>query len=142
MKQCIGYNSIIRNNMVNITYAYNIIDDNGVIIKSNIHESFILLPKNNTDLIAANNTILVAINTRINPVIPVVTGKITINYVDENLANLETPTVLDNLPLATYYYTAKDFLGYTLAGNNIQSTILDSNNLNMVITFNYTKIVA
>ncbi|MDP4143123.1 MAG: MucBP domain-containing protein [Bacillota bacterium] len=136
MNQCIGYNSIIRTNGTVITYAYNILDDNGNTIKPNAQESFVLLPTD-TDLINANNTILKAINNRLNP--PILTGAITIQYIDENGTLIESAIVQTGLVLGTYIFQAKDFSGqgYVLIGDAMQTIILSENNLNQIVTFKY-----
>jgi hypothetical protein len=140
MNQCIGYNSIIRTNGVTITYAYNQIDASGNITKPNVQESFVLQPTD-TDLNSANNVILNAINLRLNPPMAPVAGTITVKYVDVNGNNLETPMILNNLPMATYYYTANTYAGYNLSGSNVKSVILDPTNLNQTVTFAYVSII-
>lgn len=142
MNQCIGFNSIIRNNSATITYAYDQIDSNGVITKGNIQESFILLPTD-TALINANNIILDAINLRLNPPIVILSGSTIVKYVDESNNDIVTPEAFTNLAAGTYYHYAKTFEGYTLnAGSiNTQSVSISADNLNPIITFNYTKIV-
>jgi len=139
MKQTIGYNSIIRNNSATITYAYDQINDLGVITKGNVQESFILLPTD-IDLIAANNVLLNAINLRLNPIVTPILGNIQIKYVDSNGIDLEVPTTLTSLPLGTYFYTAKDFVGFNLIGN-LTSSIILTDDTPGVITFTYSKIL-
>ncbi|HEY8805435.1 MAG TPA: MucBP domain-containing protein [Clostridium sp.] len=140
MNQVIGYNSIIRNNSATITYAYNSIDTTGVITKANIQESFILLPSDEA-LISANNIILTAISLRLNPIVPILTGTITIKYLDQDNIALESELPLTNLPLGNYYYNAKSFSGYSLVGNAIQNVLLSADNLDQVITFSYMNMV-
>ena len=139
MKQPIGYNSVIRNNSSCITYAYDILNEQGIVTKGNVQESFVLLPTDMA-LIAANNLILGAINLRLNPVVVPVLGHIKIKYVDSEGIDLEVPTELKSLPLATYYYTAKSFVGYNLIGNSVNSIIL-TDDIPQVITFTYSKIL-
>jgi len=135
--QLIGYTSVIENSSRTITYAYNVINDLREVTKFNVVESLVLLPTD-IDAIAGDDAMLKFLNTRLNPVMPVVLGSITINYQVDGV-NLEAATVLSNLPLATYGNVAKDFTGYTLVGDKIQSTILTASNLNVIVNFLYTK---
>jgi hypothetical protein len=139
MNQTIGFNSIVRTNGTTITYAYNQINDTtGVVEKSNIQESFVLLPTD-TDLVKANNTILDAINKRLNPITQVILGSVTIKYVDSSSNLLEPATTFNNLPMGLQYFTAKSFSEYTISGNIMQAVTLSSDNPNQTITFIYAK---
>lgn len=139
MNQCIGYNSVIRNSSATLSYVYNTIDENGVITNPNVRESFILLPED-TDIISANNKILDFLNLRLNPVVATVLGNIQIKYIDSEGIDLETPTAQSSLPLGTYFYTAKDFVGYNLTGNVTNSIVLTDATTG-IITFTYSKIL-
>ncbi|HEY8804254.1 MAG TPA: MucBP domain-containing protein [Clostridium sp.] len=139
MNQIIGFNSITRNSSLTISYVYNIIDENNNVTKTNVKESLVLLATD-VDAINGNNAILNFLNERLNPVIPVILGNITIKYQADGV-DLQTPTVLSNLNLATYYYTATAFTGYDLIGNSINSITLTNAIPNGVITFTYSKIL-
>lgn len=69
-------------------------------------------------------------------------GSVTIKYIDSSsLKELEPSTVISNLPLVNYYYTAKSFDGYNLNDESTKSVTLSDTNLNAVITFSYSKIL-
>lgn len=68
-------------------------------------------------------------------------GSITIKYIDSSSLNeIETATVISNLSLGTYSYTAKSFEGYEVIGDSSQSVTLNDSNLNPIIFFNYSRI--
>lgn len=68
-------------------------------------------------------------------------GSITIKYIDSSSLNeIETATVISNLSLGTYSYSAKSFEGYEIIGNSSQSITLNDSNLNAIISFNYSRI--
>lgn len=69
-------------------------------------------------------------------------GSVTIKYIDSSSSKeLESSTVISNLPLGTYSYTAKSFEGYNLNDESTKSVTLSDTNLNAVITFSYSKIL-
>lgn len=68
-------------------------------------------------------------------------GSITIKYIDSSSLNeIETATVISNLSLGTYSYSAKSFEGYEIIGDSSQSVTLNDSNLNAIIYFNYSRI--
>lgn len=68
-------------------------------------------------------------------------GSITIKYIDSSSLNeIETATVISNLSLGTYSYSAKSFEGYEIIGDSSQSITLNDSNLNAIISFNYSRI--
>lgn len=68
-------------------------------------------------------------------------GSITIKYIDSSSLNeIETATVISNLSLGTYSYSAKSFEGYEIIGDSSQSVTLNDSNLNAIISFNYSRI--
>lgn len=68
-------------------------------------------------------------------------GSITIKYIDSSSLNeIETATVISNLSLGTYSYSAKLFEGYEIIGDSSQSVTLNDSNLNAIISFNYSRI--
>ena len=68
-------------------------------------------------------------------------GSITIKYIDSSSLNeIETATVISNLSLGTYSYSAKSFEGYEIIGDSSQSITLNDSNLNAIIYFNYSRI--
>lgn len=68
-------------------------------------------------------------------------GSITIKYIDSSSLNeIETATVISNLSLGTYSYSAKSFEGYEIIGDSSQSVTLNDSNLNAIISFNYFRI--
>jgi len=68
-------------------------------------------------------------------------GSITIKYIDSSsLTEIGTTTVISNLSLGTYSYTAKSFEGYEVIGDSSQSVTLNDSNLNPIISFNYSGI--
>lgn len=69
-------------------------------------------------------------------------GSVTIKYIDSSSSKeLEPSTVIYNLPLGTYSYTAKSFEGYKLNDESTKSVTLSDTNLNAVVTFSYSKIL-
>lgn len=68
-------------------------------------------------------------------------GSVTIKYIDSSSLNeIETATVISNLSLGTYSYSAKSFEGYEIIGDSSQSVTLNDSNLNAIISFNYSRI--
>ena len=68
-------------------------------------------------------------------------GSITIKYIDSSSLNeIGTATVISNLSLGTYSYSAKSFEGYEIIGDSSQSVTLNDSNLNAIISFNYSRI--
>lgn len=68
-------------------------------------------------------------------------GSVTIKYIDSSSLNEIGPaTVISNLSLGTYSYTAKSFEGYEVIGDSSQSVTLNDSNLNAIISFNYSRI--
>ena len=68
-------------------------------------------------------------------------GSVTIKYIDlSSLNEIGTATVISNLSLGTYSYTAKSFEGYEVIGDSSQSVTLNDSNLNPIIFFNYSRI--
>ena len=68
-------------------------------------------------------------------------GSVTIKYIDSSSLNEIGPaTVISNLSLGTYSYTAKSFEGYEVIGDSSQSVTLNDSNLNPIIFFNYSRI--
>ncbi|CAM2076849.1 MAG: MucBP domain-containing protein [uncultured Clostridium sp.] len=68
-------------------------------------------------------------------------GTVTIKYIDSSSLNeIGTTTVISNLSLETYSYTAKSFEGYEVIGDSSQSVTLNDSNLNPIISFNYSRI--
>ena len=68
-------------------------------------------------------------------------GSVTIKYVDSSSLNeIGAATVISNLSLGTYSYTAKLFEGYELIGDSTQSVTLNDTNLDPIITFDYSRI--
>ena len=68
-------------------------------------------------------------------------GSVTIKYLDSSLlSEIGTSTVISNLSLGTYSYTAKSFEGYDIVGDFSQSVTLNDNNLNPIISFIYSRI--
>lgn len=68
-------------------------------------------------------------------------ASITIKYIDSSSLNeIETATVISNLSLGTYSYSAKSFEGYEIIGDSSQSVTLNDSNLNAIISFNYSRI--
>ncbi|WP_289129960.1 collagen binding domain-containing protein, partial [uncultured Clostridium sp.] len=68
-------------------------------------------------------------------------GSVTIKYIDSSSLNeIGTATVISNLSLGTYSYTAKSFEGYEVIGDSRQSITLNDSNLNPIISFNYSRI--
>lgn len=68
-------------------------------------------------------------------------GSVTIKYLDSSSLNeIRATTVISNLFLGTYSYTAKLFKGYEVIGDSSQSITLNDNNLNATISFNYSRI--
>lgn len=122
-----------------VTYSYNEVDDAGNIIKSNNRNSFVVL-STDTDVTNAISVINNAINTRLNPEVQITYGNITVKY-QSNGVDLETPTVNNNLSLATYVYNAKIFNGYNLSSRTTATATLDENNLNATIIFTYEPII-
>lgn len=143
IKQLIGYNAITRGSNLTITYAYDVLDELGNKTKSNVQESFIAMitTDEGKKIIDANNVIVDTINKRLNPVVQTILGSVTINYKDDKGNQLENPTILNNLALSSYYFSAKIFTGYNLTGNAMQSVNLTTDNQNQVITFIYTPII-
>ncbi|MEG0307056.1 MAG: MucBP domain-containing protein [Clostridium sp.] len=68
-----------------------------------------------------------------------VTGSISINYVDENNVTISPPKVYSNLPLGTYTYSAITIPDYTLTSESPQSVTLSKSNLTATIVFKYKK---
>ena len=69
-------------------------------------------------------------------------GSITIKFIDSSSSKeLEPSTVISDLPLVTYSYTAKSFEGYNLNDESTKSVTLSDTNLNAVVTFSYSKIL-
>lgn len=69
-------------------------------------------------------------------------GSVTIKYIDSSsLKELEHSTVISNLSLGTYSYTAKSFEGFNLNDELTKSVTLSDTNLNAVVTFSYSKIL-
>jgi len=140
MKSLIGYNAITRDNALTFSYVYNIIDENNNMVTKNVKESLTVLPTD-IEAINGNNAVYNFINNRINPVVAIVLGNITINYKSEDGTALQTPVVLTNLKLATYFYTATKFADYNLIGNSINSITLTNEIPSGIITFTYAKIL-
>lgn len=68
-------------------------------------------------------------------------GSVTIKYIDSSSLNEIGPaTVISNLSLGTYSYTAKSFEGYKIIGDSTQSVTLNDTNINPIISFNYSMI--
>ena len=68
-------------------------------------------------------------------------GSVTIKYIDSSSLNeIGTATVISNLSLGTYSYTAKSFEGYKIIGDSTQSVTLNDTNINPIISFNYSMI--
>lgn len=69
-------------------------------------------------------------------------GSITIKYIDASSSKeLEPVTVVSDLHLGTYSYEAKSFEGYNLNDEARKSVTLSDTNLNVVVTFPYSKIL-
>lgn len=67
-------------------------------------------------------------------------GSVTIKYLDSSsLKEIDTPTIISNLPLGTYSYTAKSLEEYDVIGDSNQSVTLNDTNLNPIISFNYSR---
>lgn len=60
--------------------------------------------------------------------------------ISSSLNEIETATVISNLSLGTYSYSAKSFEGYEIIGDSSQSVTLNDSNLNAIISFNYSRI--
>lgn len=134
-------NAYIINGM-NIDYSYDTIDEKtGTKTASNTHDGCMVLPTE-TEVVNAINTINSYINNKLNLVIPVQQGSITIKYVNSVTgADLISPTVMSGLVLATYVLTSKDIPNYNLIDSSTKTVILDSNNIDVTIEFKYTPIV-
>lgn len=134
-------NAFIINGM-NIDYSYDTIDEKtGTKTASNTHDGCMVLPTE-TEIVNAINTINNYINNRLNPVVPVQQGSITIKYVNSvSGTDLITPTVMSGLVLATYVLNSKDIPNYNLIDSSTKTVILDSNNIDVVIEFKYTPII-
>lgn len=66
----------------------------------------------------------------------------TIKYIDSSSSKeLEPSTVISNLFLGTYSYTAKSFEGYNLSDESTKSVTLSDTNLDAIVTFSYSKIL-
>lgn len=75
-------------------------------------------------------------------VVQVVTGSITINYIDaETSQSLASPLTNSELALGTYSYNAISISGYTALEPKAQSITLTSTNANQTLTFKYKKII-
>lgn len=69
-------------------------------------------------------------------------GSVTIKYIDSSSSKeLEPSTVISNLPLGTYSYTAKSFEGYNLSDESTKSVTLSDTNFNAIVAFSYSKIL-
>ena len=69
-------------------------------------------------------------------------GSVIIKYIDlSSSKELEPSTVISNLSLGTYSYTAKSFEGYNLSDESTKSVTLSDTNLNPTIMFSYNKIL-
>ena len=69
-------------------------------------------------------------------------GSVTIKYIDSSSSKeLEPSTVISNLFLGTYSYTAKSFEGYNLSDESTKSVTLSDTNLDAIVTFTYSKIL-
>ena len=69
-------------------------------------------------------------------------GSVTIKYIDSSSSKeLEPSTVISNLPLGTYSYTAKSFEGYNLRNESTKSVTLSDTNFNAIVAFSYSKIL-
>ena len=67
-------------------------------------------------------------------------GSVTIKYIDSSSQKeIDAPTIISNLPLGTYSYTAKSLEGYDVIGDSSQSVTLNDTNLNPIISFNYSR---
>lgn len=139
MNQYTGFAVITRNGANTMAYTYNIVDDStGLITKSGIKESFVIL---DNDLSTHVNAIQTYINNKLNP--PVQTGTITTQYIDMDTNTLIEPaTIESNRVLGNYVLQAKDFtsIGYVIINSNMQQIALTTTNNNIVVTFSYKKV--
>ena len=70
-------------------------------------------------------------------------GSVTIKYLDSSsLKEIDSATVISNLSLGTYSYTAKSFEGYEVIGESSTSTTLTTTEPNQTISFKYNKVEA
>lgn len=68
-----------------------------------------------------------------------VTGSVTIKYVNENNVSIAPDKFYGNLPIDTYSFNAPIITGYTLTSTSPISVTLSKTNLNPIITFKYKK---
>lgn len=71
-----------------------------------------------------------------------VTGSVTIKYVDENNVSISNSKIYTNLAMGNYTYTAITIPGYTLTSPSTLSITLSKTNLDPIITFKYKKTIA
>ena len=116
------------NNLKLGTYTYNAKNISGYSLVSNSTQTVTLTDTTpNAEIIFKYNELL---------------GSITIKFIDSTSSKeLEPSTIISDLPLVTYSYTAKSFEGYNLNDESTKSVTLSDTNVNTVVTFYYSKIL-
>ena len=121
------YESKIIENLTLGTYTYGSIHISGYVLSDNETKTVTITESSPNATITFKYTEIL--------------GTVTVKYIDSSSLNeIDSSTVISNLSLGTYSYTAKSFEGYEVVGNSTQSVTLNDSNLNPIISFNYSRI--